>query len=586
MHYYVALLVEKLRYDLKEAHNKGKSADETWQQDRTDKGFLTWLIMMGQMRDMFEVMVLYGLNPTPCITPNTEKFVGQFVKLYRDSQERQDANIEMPDSDITKIFYQLQGTLKFTQIDGSKNPDNATHEKIKVKFQIIKSIDANLKVDTSTKKLRIGTLGLMYMCFMAKMCTDRINVPFEDEAQHLLRQQYAGCFSGGTKSRFVLIKFDRGGKNWTVENFDVGNYRSTREPNSMSDVANFLCGKNYRKKQDNDTRKTAANKMVEIIQKNRSEWCLDVDENSDGEDDILSTPSKAPTIAQRRQTVIDRTAVSFNVLGGMLQKKDFEKAKAYWETSAGETASELQHWTTISGTGSSRKKKSDDETTEEERKHAEAEKTELEEWTAEVWDHYGSEDNADEEEDQSDKEGEGAEESDDDGNLKQIQLHDVLTFCKATWNDDKVEFENFLEDEITIIMKDRTIHDDLLGRLKTGKLGTGEDGETHWLKKDRDIQDRIQKYWTLTGDPNIDNYFVLKKKHSDSSESSDNSKSASDDDKSSDSSSDVDGSDSSSDVDEVGNEKARQATPSAKENDRDDIGSNKGRDDDAQEGEL
>jgi len=153
MHCYVPLLAEKLRYDLKMEENKGKTKDDTWKQDRTDKSYLGWLIMMGQMMDMFEVMVLYGLKPEPCITTETKRFASQFMHLYKDAMKRQDANKELPDADTVEIFHNLQATLKFSQRDGSKSDDKGLFEKSKVKFQVIKSIEANLKVDQSMKKL-------------------------------------------------------------------------------------------------------------------------------------------------------------------------------------------------------------------------------------------------------------------------------------------------------------------------------------------------------------------------------------------------------------------------------------------------
>ena len=63
MHCYVPLLAEKLRYDLKMEENKGKTKDDHWKNDRTDKSYLGWLIMMGQMhnggwRDLVWFLVL------------------------------------------------------------------------------------------------------------------------------------------------------------------------------------------------------------------------------------------------------------------------------------------------------------------------------------------------------------------------------------------------------------------------------------------------------------------------------------------------------------------------------------------------
>ena len=79
-------------------------------------------------------------------------------------------------------------------------------EKIKVKCQVIlKSIEANLKVDQSMKKLPIGTLGLIYMCYMAHMCDNQIDVPNDDDADPIIKDWYLGCFSGETKK----IQFDQ-----------------------------------------------------------------------------------------------------------------------------------------------------------------------------------------------------------------------------------------------------------------------------------------------------------------------------------------------------------------------------------------
>ena len=124
----------------------------------------------------------------------------------------------------------------------------------------------------------------------------------------------------------------------------------------MSDVTKYLCGKNYRKKLDNDIRKNAADSMVKSIQNavvedneggGRNGWKLDVDAYSDGEEDNITMPKKAASLPQRHRDMIDRAAVSFNALGKLLQNSQFNQAKAYWDTSAAKAASELQKWTTI-----------------------------------------------------------------------------------------------------------------------------------------------------------------------------------------------------------------------------------------------
>jgi len=68
------------------------------------------------------------------------------------------------------------------------------------------------------------------------MCTNRIDVPNNEEDYPILKERYLGSFSGGTKNRYNLIKFDRV-KEWSVENFDVSPFSCAQKPNSMSDVA-------------------------------------------------------------------------------------------------------------------------------------------------------------------------------------------------------------------------------------------------------------------------------------------------------------------------------------------------------------
>ena len=88
-----------------------KVRDECENGDKCKIGYVHWCILMGEMRSVTRMILLYGLDPTPDLDENdntdlvmpVKEGATQFLKLYADAMQRQESKTN-PSNDIQLLY--------------------------------------------------------------------------------------------------------------------------------------------------------------------------------------------------------------------------------------------------------------------------------------------------------------------------------------------------------------------------------------------------------------------------------------------------------------------------------------------------
>ena len=97
-----------------------KVRDECENGDKCKIGYIHWCILMGEMRSVTSVILLYGLDPTPDLDGKVnshlvapvEEGAKQFLDQYHDAMQRQDSKTN-PSDRIQLVYRQMQRATKY-----------------------------------------------------------------------------------------------------------------------------------------------------------------------------------------------------------------------------------------------------------------------------------------------------------------------------------------------------------------------------------------------------------------------------------------------------------------------------------------
>ena len=116
------LKVEKLRHDCRS--------------DKCKKGVVHWCVLMGEMRVVTDVLVIYGFDPEPDLTNDTNKDdknnvlvkeATQFLTQYDDAIKRQESKAS-EESDMKDLYRKIQRMTKFAYTKQDKNGGEKLHQ--------------------------------------------------------------------------------------------------------------------------------------------------------------------------------------------------------------------------------------------------------------------------------------------------------------------------------------------------------------------------------------------------------------------------------------------------------------------------
>ena len=242
-----------------------KVRDECENGDKCKIGYIHWCILMGEMRSMTRVILLYGLDPTPDLDGKVNSHLvapvkegaKQFLHQYHDAMQRQDSKTNPSDS-IQLMYRQIQRATKYT-VDVYDKEGNVVQQRDihNARLSTTKEPSTNLRIDVSTGKLNVGALGLFYNSYAAKVCHDKLNST--DEDSRVITGRYVGLKGGATLNKGAWIQFE--GKKWDFTSFDQPDIN---EPSNLLAAAQMIFCSKVRKTLDDDAANDAILEATEI----------------------------------------------------------------------------------------------------------------------------------------------------------------------------------------------------------------------------------------------------------------------------------------------------------------------------------
>lgn len=280
---------------------------ETGKPDTTPKGPLTWLVRNGQLLDVINGMIMYGVSPKLKVTPALIEHAPDWVELIQYVNTKDDAP---PSQSVIDIWKRTESNAVFTAMKNAKP---------KSRYGLIRTQERNLGKDNLTGQKRGSTLAIAYALWSAHMCKEFINTQQKImQCDRFTEGQYQGYNGHSVNNRYNVIRTS-GSKNWTLQKFNV--HESSDSLMKFSDYLCVLFGDNFRKTLPDENLTGAMTQMTKALsvfdRMIRNKWTFKIREPTKfvfQEDDKEDKKSKK----QLEQEKYDDSNAILQVMMGMV----------------------------------------------------------------------------------------------------------------------------------------------------------------------------------------------------------------------------------------------------------------------------